>query len=197
MAPGAALSYNTLLLGIQGSGKGTQAKRIAAAYGIPHVATGDILRAAIAAKTSLGKQVEGILARGDLVPDETMVELIREQLAGVNDGFVLDGFPRTMAQAEALNEMLADIGRPLDVVFELQVSDEVARERMAKRAVEEGRVDDTPEVIDNRIALYHRETEPITEYYRAHGNLVGINGTGTVDEVFAQIHEALEQAAVR
>jgi adenylate kinase len=197
MAPGAALSYNTLLLGIQGSGKGTQAKRIAAAYGIPHVATGDILRAAIAERTPLGKQVEGILARGDLVPDETMVELIREQLAGVNDGFVLDGFPRTMAQAESLNEMLADIGRPLDIVFELQVPDHVARERMAKRAVEEGRVDDTPEVIDNRIALYHRETEPITEYYRAHGNLVGINGTGTVDEVFAQIQEALEQAAVR
>ena len=197
MAPGAALSYNTLLLGIQGSGKGTQAKRIAAEYGIPHVATGDILRAAIAEGTPLGRQVEGILARGDLVPDETMVELIREQLAGVNDGFVLDGFPRTMAQAEALNEMLADIGRPLDIVFELQVPDHVARERMAKRAVEEGRVDDTPEVIDNRIALYHRETEPITEYYRAHGNLVGINGTGTVDEVFAQIQEALEQAAVR
>jgi adenylate kinase len=126
-----------------------------------------------------------------------MVELIRKQLAGVNDGFVLDGFPRTMAQAEALNEMLADIGRPLDIVFELQVSDEVARERMAKRAVEEGRVDDTPEVIDNRITLYHRETEPITEYYRAHGNLVGINGTGTVNEVFAQIQAALEQAAVR
>ena len=197
MAPGAALSYNTLLLGIQGSGKGTQAKRIAAAYGIPHVATGDILRAAIAERTPLGRRVEGILARGDLVPDETMVELIREQLAGVNDGFVLDGFPRTMAQAEALNEMLADIGRPLDIVFELQVPDHVARERMAKRAVEEGRVDDTPEVIDNRIALYHRETEPITEYYRAHGNLVGINGTGTVDEVFAQIQDALEQAAVR
>jgi len=197
MAPGAALSYNTLLLGIQGSGKGTQAKRIAAEYGIPHVATGDILRGAIAEGTPLGRQVEGILARGDLVPDETMVELIRKQLAGVNDGFVLDGFPRTMAQAEALNEMLADIGRPLDIVFELQVSDEVARDRMAKRAVEEGRVDDTPEVIDNRIALYHRETEPITEYYRAHGNLVGINGTGTVNEVFAQIQAALEQAAVR
>jgi adenylate kinase len=186
-----------LLLGVQGSGKGTQAKRIAAEYGIPHVATGDILRKAIADGTPLGRQVEGILARGDLVPDETVVELIREQLAGANDGFVLDGFPRTMAQAEELNEMLIEIGRPLDIVFELQVSDEVARERMAKRAVEEGRADDTPEVIDNRIALYHRETEPITEYYRASGNLVGIDGTGTVDQVFAQIQEALEQAAVR
>jgi adenylate kinase len=126
-----------------------------------------------------------------------MIELIRGQLDGANDGFVLDGFPRTMAQADALHDMLAEIGRPLDVVFELQVPDEEARARMAKRAVEEGRADDTPEVIDNRIALYHRETEPITEYFRAHGNLVGINGTGTVDEVFARIQEALEQAAVR
>ena len=102
-----------------------------------------------------------------------------------------------MAQAEALTEMLAQIGRPLDVVFELQVPDDVARERMTKRAVEEGRADDTPVAIVNRIALYHRETAPITEYYRAHGNLVGTNGTGTVDEVFAQIQDALEQAAVR
>jgi adenylate kinase len=184
-------------VGVQGSGKGTQAKRVAAEYDIPHVATGDILRAAVAAGTPLGKQVAAILQRGDLVPDETMVELIRRQLAGANDGFVLDGFPRTMAQAEALTEMLAEIGRPLDVVFELQIPDDVARERMTRRAVEEGRADDTPEAIDNRIALYHRETAPITEYYRAYGNLVGINGTGTVDEVFAQVQQALEQAAVR
>jgi adenylate kinase len=197
MAPGAALSLNTLLLGIQGSGKGTQAKRIAAEYDVPHVATGEILRKAIADGTRLGEQVDGILARGDLVPDETMIDLIREQLSRTDEGFVLDGFPRTMAQAEALNEMLAEIGRPLDVVFELQVPDEVALERMAKRAVEEGRADDTPEVMENRIALYHRETEPIIEYYRALGNLVGIKGTGTVNEVFAQIQDALEQAAVR
>jgi adenylate kinase len=161
------------------------------------VPTGGILRAEVARGTPLGRQVAEILARGDLVPDETMIELIRGKLAEADDGFVLDGFPRTMAQAEALNGMLAEIGRPLDVVFELQVPDEVARERMAGRAVEEGRVDDTPEVIDNRIALYHRETEPITEYYRARGNLVGIRGTGTVDEVFAQIQNALEQAAQR
>ena len=151
----------------------------------------------MARQTQLGKQVEEILARGDLVPDRTMIDLIRAQLAEADGGFVLDGFPRTMAQAEALDEMLAEIGRPLDVVFELQVPDEVARERMAKRALEEGRIDDTPEVIDNRIALYHRETEPITEHYRVRGNLVGVPGTGSVDEVFAQIQRALEQAAER
>ncbi|MDF2754278.1 MAG: adenylate kinase [Gaiellaceae bacterium] len=187
---------NVLLLGIQGSGKGTQAKRIAAEYDSPHVATGDILRKAVEEKTQLGKQVEGILERGELVPDATMIELIRERLAD-SDGFVLDGFPRTMAQAEALDDMLAEIGRPLDVVFVLQVPDDVARERLAKRALEEGRADDTPDAIDTRIATYHRETEPIVEHYRARGSLVPIPGTGTVEEVFRHVQDALEQVASR
>ena len=185
-----------MLLGIQGSGKGTQAKRIAAEYDSPHVATGDILRKAIEDETPLGKQVEGILARGELVPDETMIELIRERLTD-SDGFVLDGFPRTMAQAEALDDMLAEIGRPLDVVFVLQVPDDVARERLAKRAAEEGRADDTPDAIDTRISTYHRETEPIVEHYRTRGSLVPIPGTGTVEEVFRQIENALDQVTVR
>jgi len=185
-----------LLLGIQGSGKGTQAKRIAAEYDSPHVATGDILRQAVEDGTPLGKQVEGILERGELVPDATMIELIRERLTD-SAGFVLDGFPRTMAQAEALDDMLAEIGRPLDVVFVLQVPDDVARERLAKRALEEDRADDTPDAIDTRIATYHRETEPIVEHYRARGSLVPIPGTGTVEEVFRQVQDALEQVASR
>ncbi len=187
---------NVLLLGIQGSGKGTQAKRIAEEYDSPRVATGDILRKAIAEGTRLGKEVEDILASGNLVPDATMIDLIRERLAD-SDGFVLDGFPRTMAQAEALDDMLAEIGRPLDVVFVLQVPDDVARKRLEKRALEEGRADDTPTAIDKRIETYHRETEPIVEHYRARGSLVPIPGTGTVDEVFRQIQDALEQVAVR
>ena len=185
-----------MLLGIQGSGKGTQAKRIAAEYDSPHVATGDILRKAVEDGTPLGKQVEGILERGELVPDATMIELIRERLTD-SAGFVLDGFPRTMAQAEALDDMLAEIGRPLDVVFVLQVPDDVARERLAKRALEEDRADDTPDAIDTRIATYHRETEPIVEHYRARGSLVPIPGTGTVEEVFRQVQDALEQVASR
>jgi adenylate kinase len=185
-----------LLLGIQGSGKGTQAKRIAAEYDSPHVATGDILRKAVEDETQLGRQVEGILERGELVPDATMIELIRERLTD-SDGFVLDGFPRTMAQAEALDDMLAEIGRPLDVVFVLQVPDDVARERLAKRALEEGRADDTPDAIDTRIATYHRETEPIVEHYRARGSLVPIPGTGTVEDVFRHVQDALEQVAQR
>jgi adenylate kinase len=190
---------NVLLLGIQGSGKGTQAKRIAAEYEIPHISTGDILRQNIADGTELGTRVKAILDRGDLVPDETMVELIRDRLSqdDAASGFVLDGFPRTMAQADALDDMLAEIARPLTIVFELQVPDDVARERMAKRAREEDRSDDTPEVIDRRIELYHRETEPIVTHYRAYGNLVGVHGTGTVDEVFAEIQTALETAGAR
>ena len=190
---------NVLLLGIQGSGKGTQAKRIASEYGIPHIATGDMLREAVAAGTPLGREVEGYLTRGELVPDETVIELIRERLSQPDaaGGFVLDGFPRTMAQSDALDEMLREIGRPLSVVFELQVTDDVARERMAKRAVEEGRRDDTPEVIDRRIELYHQETEPIVQHYRLLGNLVGIHGTGTMDQVFKEIQDALEQADSR
>jgi adenylate kinase len=197
MAPEAAL--NVLLLGIQGSGKGTQAKRISAEYGIPHVATGDMFREHIAARTELGKKVEAILARGDLVPDKVTAGMIRDRLSQEDaaDGFVLDGFPRTMAQADALDEMLAEVGRPLTIVFELQVPDDVARERMLKRAREEGRADDTPDVIERRIELYQRETVPIVQHYRLLGILVGIHGTGTMDEVFAEIQQALEQAAVR
>ena len=141
--------------------------------------------------------MQAVLERGDLVPDETMIELIREELADAGEGFVLDGFPRTMAQAHALDDMLAEIGLPLTIVFELQVPDDVARERIANRAADEGRTDDTPEAIDTRIATYHRETEPIVTHYRAHGNLVGVHGTGTVDQVFAEIQRALETAAAR
>jgi adenylate kinase len=190
---------NILLLGIQGSGKGTQAKRIAAEYGIPHVSTGEILRSESERGTDLGREVEEILARGDLVPDETMIDLIRSRLTQPDtaEGFVLDGFPRTMAQADALDELLDELGKPLSIVFELQVPDEVARQRLLRRAQEEGRSDDSPEAIDRRIDLYHRETEPIVAHYRGRGNLVGIHGTGTVEQVFAEIADALEQTAVR
>jgi adenylate kinase len=188
-----------LLLGPQGSGKGTQAKRISAEYGIPHIATGDMLRVAIAAGTTLGQQVKPILERGELVPDELMIELIRERLEEPDaaDGFVLDGFPRTMPQAEALDAMLREIGRELTVVFALQVSDEICIERLLRRAREEQRPDDTPEAIRTRLELYHRETEPLIEHYRTLGVLVPIHADGTPNEVFAEIQAALEQVAVR
>ena len=190
---------NVLILGPQGSGKGTQAKRIAAEYDIPHVATGDIFREAIASRTPLGREVEPILASGQLVPDELTVSLIRERLAedDARNGFVLDGFPRNAAQAEALDELLAEIGRPLDIVLELQVPDEVCIERLLKRAEEEGRADDTPTVIEQRLEIYHRETAPLVEHYLATGKVVGIHGEGSVDEVWAEIQDTLEQVKVR
>ena len=190
---------NILILGPQGSGKGTQAQRIAASYGIAHVATGDMLREAMAAGSELGLRVRPIYDAGELVPDELMIDLIRERLEqdDVVDGFILDGFPRTMAQAEALDEMLREIVRPITVVLQLDVPEEVCVERLSKRAQEEGRVDDTPEAIRTRLSLYRRETEPVIEHYRAQGNLVVIHGDRAVDEVFGEAQQALEQAAVR
>jgi len=193
------MSLDILLLGPQGAGKGTQAKRISAEYGIPHIATGDMLREAITAGIELGARVAPILAAGELVSDDLMIELIRERLGreDAEQGFVLDGFPRTMPQAEALDEMLREISLPLTVVFELQLPEEVCIERLTKRAALEGRVDDTPEVIRTRLALYRQETEPLVEYYRAQGTLVGIHADRPVDEVFAEIQRALEHVAVR
>ena len=190
---------NLLLLGPQGSGKGTQARRISAEYGIPHIATGDKLRAAIASGTPLGLEVKPILDRGELVPDELIIDLIRERLdePDAADGFVLDGFPRTMGQADALDSMLREIGRELTVVFALQVSDEICIERLLKRARQEQRPDDTPEAIRRRLELYHRETEPLIEHYRTLGVLIPIHADGTPNEVFAEIQAALEQVAVR
>ena len=192
------MPLDVLLLGVQGSGKGTQANRIASEYGLAHIATGDILRTAIAQGSELGRRVQPILERGELVPDDLMIDLIRERLQSedAENGFVLDGFPRTMTQAEALDSMLSEIGRPLSVVFELQVPDEVALERLHKRAAEEGRADDTPDAIEKRLELYHRETKPLVEHYRMRGNLIGIHGDRPENEVFSEIQEALEQAQV-
>ena len=192
------MPLDLLLLGVQGSGKGTQAKRLAAEYGFEHLSTGDMLRQAIAEGTELGWRVKPILEAGDLVPDDLMIELIRKRLEAPEAavGFILDGFPRTMAQADALDSMLAEIDRPLSVVLELQVPDDVAIQRLRKRAVEEGRSDDTPEAIANRIDLYHRETKPLVSHYRLAGNLVGIHGDRSENEVFSEIQQAVEQAKV-
>ncbi len=184
---------NVLVLGPQGSGKGTQAKRISAVHGVPHVSTGDMFRAAIAQSTDLGRQVEPILASGELVPDELTIALIRDRLSqdDAAGGFVLDGFPRNLVQAEALDEMLRSIGRPLDTVLFFDLDDETATHRVTGRAHEEGRNDDTPEVMARRLAIYHEQTEPVVERYRAVGTLHTLNAARSVDDVFAQIEEAL------
>ena len=185
-----------LILGPQGSGKGTQAKAIGSLHGTPHVATGDILRAAVSDGSELGRRVKPILERGDLVPDELMVDLIRERLAD-EDGFVLDGFPRTVPQAEALDAMLDEIGKPLDVVILLEVSDEVATDRLQARAAAEGRADDSPEAIRNRLRLYHELTEPVVDRYRAEGTLVAIDGDRAIADVSASIEDALARVGAR
>ena len=192
------MPLNVLLLGPQGAGKGTQAKRISEEYGIPHIASGEILRAEMNAGTELGRRVKDVYDRGDLVSDDLMIELIRNRLEqpDTESGFVLDGFPRTTVQAEALDSMFADIGRNLRVAFALQIPDEVAFERLRRRAQLEGRPDDTDEAIQRRLDSYHRETEPLIEYYRTRGNLVPVRGDRTENQVFADIQQALERVPV-
>lgn len=184
---------NLLVLGPQGSGKGTQAARLSEDHGIPHVSTGEMFRSAVAAGSDLGRQVEPILAAGELVPDDLTVALIRERLSepDAERGFVLDGFPRNLAQAEALDTMLAEIGRGLDAVLFFDLSDEVAMERLVGRAREEGREDDTPEAIRRRLEIYHEQTEPVVERYRATGKLVPLHAERSIDQVANEIAEAL------
>jgi adenylate kinase len=188
---------NLLVLGPQGAGKGTQAKRISEEYSIPHVSTGDMFRAAIAAQSDLGRQVEPILSSGRLVPDDVTVALIEERLgaADARDGFVLDGFPRNLAQAEALDPMLKAIGRDLDAILFFDLPDGVATERLLKRAQRENRPDDAPEVIARRLAIYHEETEPVVEHYRATGKLVPLHAGRSIDEVWHEVQQALEHVA--
>ena len=189
------MPLNVVILGPPGAGKGTQARRVADDRGIPHVATGDMLRAAIASGDDLGRRVKDVYERGDLVSDELMIELIRDRLAEADTaaGFLLDGFPRTLAQAEALDALLKELARPLSIVFEFQIPEEVALERLLGRAREEGRTDDTPEVVRHRLRVFRDQTEPLIAYYRTRSILVGIHAGATINEVFAEISVALEQ----
>jgi adenylate kinase len=188
---------NVLLLGPQGSGKGTQATRIARDYGIPHIATGDIIRAMKEEPSDLGRELKAVYDRGDLVSDGLMIRLIEDRLGreDAQEGFILDGFPRTLAQAEALDEMLRALDRKLDIALEFQLRDrDTLQRRLLKRAVEEDRSDDTPEAIARRLALYHEQTEPLVEYYRSrHGNVVGVHAERPIDSVYAEVQSALEQ----
>ena len=184
---------NLLVLGPQGSGKGTQAVRLSEDHGIPHISTGEMFRSAIEAGSELGRAVEPILAAGELVPDELTVSLIRDRLSEPDAarGFVLDGFPRNLDQAEALDAMLAEIGKTLDAVLFFDLSDEVALERLLGRSRDEGRHDDTPEVIQRRLAIYHEQTEPVVERYRATGKLVPLHAERPIADVAAEIADAL------
>jgi adenylate kinase len=183
-----------LIVGPQGSGKGTQGVRIAEAFGIPAISTGDVFRAAVAEGSELGLQVKAIIEAGDLVPDELTSAVVRDRLAQADaaEGFLLDGYPRNMAQVMHLDEFLEGRDESLDAVIELAVPRDESIARIAGRAAEQGRSDDTEEVIANRLAIYERETAPILEVYRTRGIVDRIDGVGSLDEITARIIAALE-----
>lgn len=182
-----------IILGPPGAGKGTQAARIAEHFDIPAISTGDIFRANIKNETDLGKQVKEILASGGYVSDDITNAIVENRLeeADCERGFLLDGYPRTTAQVTALDAMLAKQDRPLERVLELVVDDDAVVDRLLKRAEIEGRVDDTEEVIRGRMAIYHRETKPLSDAYGERGLLVEVDGLGDIDEVTERIITAL------
>jgi adenylate kinase len=184
---------NLLLLGAPGAGKGTQAVRLAKRLGVPHVSTGDLLRAAVAAGSSLGRQAKAFMDRGELVPDSVVIGVAVERLGrpDAKSGFVLDGFPRTLAQAEALDAELARMGMQLDRCTALEVDEEELVARLLKRAQIEGRSDDNDATIRNRMRVYRTQTEPLIAYYRRKGLLRELDGSGTVEAVERRIREGL------
>lgn len=185
---------NIILFGPPAAGKGTQAKRLVERRGMVQLSTGDMLRAAIASGSELGLKVKDVLARGDLVTDEIVIALIRERLpeAEAAGGAIFDGFPRTVAQAEALDAMLAERGSGIDRVVRLRVDDTALTERIARRFAEQGRPDDNPETFKDRLAVYNRQTAPLLPYYQGQGKLAEIDGMGGIDDVAAALDAALD-----
>ncbi len=189
---------NIILLGPPGAGKGTQAGRLVEKRDMIQLSTGDMLRAAKTSGTEMGKKVAEVMDRGELVTDEIVIGLIREQLEGdKKGGFIFDGFPRTLAQADALAELLEECGETLDAVIEMQVNDEVLVERIVNRAKEavaaggEARADDNEESLKVRLMAYYKQTSPLIGYYHAKGNLTSIDGLASMDEVEASVAKVL------
>jgi len=182
-----------LIVGPPGAGKGTQASRITTAYGIPDISTGDIFRANIKNETPLGKQVKAIVDAGDYVPDSLTNELVTDRLAedDAANGFLLDGYPRTLAQVDYLDEMLASQGQKLDAVIQLVADQDEIVARLTKRALEQGRADDSEEAIRHRQDVYVRETSPLVDVYSKRGLLVEVDGLGEIDEVAERVRAAL------
>ena len=185
-----------VLLGAPGSGKGTQAARLKTHLQVPHVSTGDLLRAEVAAGSKLGLEAKEVMARGELVSDAILLGMLEDRFsrADTAKGFILDGYPRNLAQAGALDALLARIGQPMDYAVQLEVPQELLVERIAGRAQAEGRADDNPESVRKRLDVYDSQTAPVIEFYRQHGQLTVVDGVGTLDEVFTRILEAIDPA---
>lgn len=178
-----------VLLGAPGTGKGTQSEKLVAAYGVPQISTGDLLRQAVAEKTELGLQAKAAMDAGELVSDGIVVGMIRERLnePDTADGFILDGFPRSLAQARALDELLQELGRPLDRVVHLHVDDE----EIVKRLMARGRADDTEQTIRNRLQVFQEQTRPLAEHYREQHLLAKVSGIGDIDAIYARVVAAI------
>lgn len=178
-----------VLIGSPGSGKGTQAERLKLELGVPHISTGDLLRSAVKAGTPLGNKAKAVMEAGNLVSDEVMLGILEDRLAAddVANGFILDGYPRTLPQADALESLLQRLGQPLDAVVELQVPAERIVERTRKRFEAEGRADDEPDTVRKRLEVFARQTAPVVEFYRQHGQLQEVDGVGSIEEVYNRI----------
>src|SRR5688500_4679903 len=172
-----------VLLGAPGSGKGTQAARLKQHLQVPHISTGDLLRAEVAAGSALGVQAKEIMARGDLVSDDILLGMLEDRFSrpDTRNGFILDGYPRNLVQAAALDGLLQRIGQPMDAALQLEVDNELLIERLAGRAKAEGRSDDNPESVRKRLEVYDAQTAPVIEFYRQHGQLTTVDGVGTLD----------------
>jgi adenylate kinase len=187
---------NLILFGPPAAGKGTQAKRLVATRGMVQLSTGDMLRAAIASGSELGRRVDGIMSRGELVTDDIVIGLIEERLPEVeaSGGAIFDGFPRTLGQARALDDMLTKRGSAIHLVVRLKVNDEALKARVAGRFAESGRPDDNPEAFQIRLAAYNRDTAPLLPYYQDQEKLIEVDGMASVEAVAAAIDTALDHA---
>lgn len=188
-----------VLLGAPGSGKGTQATRLKDHLQVPHISTGDLLRAEVTAGTPLGLEAKAVMARGDLVSDEILLGMLEDRFSreDTRAGFILDGYPRNLTQAAALDALLKKLGVAFDAAVQLEVDNEQIIERLAGRAQAEGRADDSPESVRHRLNVYDQQTAPVIAFYRDHDQLTVVDGVGSLDEVFARIVKAIgrEQAA--
>ena len=186
---------NIVIFGAPGSGKGTQSERIVEKYGINHISTGDVLRAEIKNGTELGKTAKGYIDQGQLIPDELMIDILSSVFDSFKDskGVIFDGFPRTIAQAEALKKMLAERGQDVSVMLDLEVPEDELMVRLIKRGKDSGRADDNEETIKKRLHVYHSQTSPLIDWYKNEKKYQHINGLGTMDGIFADICEAVDK----